>query len=177
MIVAYIYCNYKEQNQTAINLAASLLQQIVQGQPVVSDDIITIYNQHRRKQTRPSLAEYLKLLQSEIHHFSKVFIVIDALDECLDREGIRSFLPELQKLPPNTHLLVTSRYIRDIEHEFEKAARLEIYARDEDVKSYVEARMGEQHQLVRHIEADPTLRSTISDAIVQKANGMYVTIT
>ena len=75
------------------------------------------------------------------------------------------------------HLLVTSRYITDIQHEFEKTTRLEIYASDDDVKSYVKARIEEQPQLVRHIRADPTLRSIISDTIVRKANGMYVTIT
>ena len=92
------------------------------------------------------------------------------------REGIRGFLPEVRKLPTNTHLLVTSRYSRDIEHEFENAACLKIYASDEDVKSYVKARIEEQPQLVRHIRADPTLRSTILDTIVQTASGMYVTI-
>ena len=89
--VAYIYCNYKEQNQTAINLVASLLQQLVQGQSVISNDIIAIYRRHSRKQTRPSFAEYSELLESEAHRFSKVFIVIDALDEVF-RKGV--FFPK-----------------------------------------------------------------------------------
>ena len=173
--IAYIYCNYKEQNQTVINLIASLLQQLVQGQSVVSDDIIAAYKRHSHKQTRPSLAEYSELLQSEVRRFSKVFIVIDALDECSEGGGIRGFLPEIRKLPSNMHLLVTSRYITDIEDEFEKVARLEIRASNEDVKSYVEARIEEQPQLVCHVRADPTLRSAIVDTIVQKAGGMYVT--
>ena len=175
--VAYIYCNYKEQNQTAINLVASLLQQLIQKQPKISEKIIAIYKRHSCKQTRPSLTEYLKLLQSEVYRFLKVFIVVDALDECLEREGVRGFIPEVRKLPPHVNLLVTSRHIPAIEHEFEKAARLEIYASDDDVRSYAETRIEEQPQLIRHIKVDPTLRSLILDTIVKKASGMYVPTT
>ena len=170
--VACIYCNYKEQNQTTINLVASLLQQLIQGQLTLSDDIITIYRRHTRKQTRPSLTEYSELLQSVTRRFSKVFIVVDALDECSVRNGSRGFLSELRKLPPNIHLLVTSRYTGDIEHEFAEAACLEISALDEDIRKYIETRIKTQPQLIHHIKVDPTIRGTILDTIVQKADGM-----
>jgi NACHT domain len=146
------------------------VQQLVQRQSVVSDDITAIYGKHIRKQRRPSLAEYSELLQSEVRRFSEVFIVIDALDECPEREGIRGFIPEVRKLLPNAHLLVTSRHNPAIEHEFKKAARLEIRATDKDIKSYVDGRIREQPEFIRE---DSTLRSAILDTIIQKADGMY----
>jgi len=130
-----------------------------------------------KKQTRPTLSEYADLLQSEVRRFSKVFIVIDALDECSESNGTRdNFLAEIRKLQPTIHLLVTSRHIEIIERAFKNAARLEIRASDEDVRKYLEGRIASEPQLVRHVEKDSTLQDTIINAIVEKAKGMYVLV-
>jgi hypothetical protein len=150
------------------------LQQLIQIRSIASDGIVASYRHHAHRQTRPSLAEFSDLLESEVRCFPKVFIVIDALDECSEKEGIKGFLPEVRKLPPNVHILVTSRRVTPIEHEFQNAACLEISASDEDIRSYAEARIEEHSQLLRHIKADLTLQRTILDSIIQKAKGMYV---
>src|SRR5436190_10435295 len=81
--IAYIYCSYKEQeDQTDVNLIASLLQQLVQSNPIIFDEIASLYDDNIKKQKRPTLSEWSKLLQLEIRSLSKVFIIIDALDEC-----------------------------------------------------------------------------------------------
>ena len=122
---------------------------------------------------RPTLAECANLLQSEVRGFSKIFIVIDALDECPESNGTRmSFLMEIRKLQPNIHLLVTSRYIPSIEREFEKAERVEIRASNEDIRRYLGGRIERGHRLVRHVRADPALHKTIINTIVEKAKGM-----
>jgi hypothetical protein len=155
-----------------------LLQQLTARRSEISDDINTLYQDRIKKQTRPSLADYSRLLQSEIRNFSRVFIVIDALDECSENDGIREgFLGEVRKLLPNICLLVTSRPIANLEHEFENATHLEIHASDEDIKRYLEAQIERQPQLARHIKADPTLRDAILNNIIKKANGMYVPVT
>jgi len=172
--IAYIYCNYKEQgNQTSDNLIASLLQQLVRSEPTIPDNIASLYYDQTKKQRRPTLSEWSKLLQSEVHRFSKVFIIIDALDECTESSGSRaSFLTEIRKLQPSIHLLVTSRHILTVEHEFKEAAYLEIRASDEDVRRYVKDRIEQDRRLQTNISADPSLRETVIDSIVKKANGM-----
>ena len=170
--VAYVYCTYTEKDQSAVNLVASLLQQLIKQQSAISDSIIALYNHHYNRKTRPSLAEYSRSLQSEIDYFSKVFIIVDALDEC--SEGTRKhFLAEVQKLLPNIRLLVTSRHIRDIENEFKEAAWLEIRASGEDIKSYLEACIEGQFPLARYAKEKRTLRDDILNTVVEKANGMY----
>jgi hypothetical protein len=172
--IAYIYCSYKEQeDQTAVNLIASLLQQLVQRNHVISNDIMSLYHYHKQKQTRPTAGKWSKLLESEVRRLSKVFIVIDALDECPESNGTRdNFLAEIRKLQPITHLLVTSRHIPTIEREFEKAARVEIRASDEDVRRYLERRIESGGRLVRLLKADPALQATIANTIVENAKGM-----
>jgi hypothetical protein len=87
-----------------------------------------------------------------------------------------SFLMEIRKLPPSIHLLVTSRHTPTIEREFEKAARLEIRANDEDVKRYIECRIEMEHQLVRLVKRYPLLQENIISTIAKKAKGMLVSI-
>ena len=166
--IAYIYCSYKEQeDQSTINLISSLLHQLVQRKPAISDGIVSLYHQHINKHTRPTLTECTDLLQSEARGFSKVFIAIDALDECPESNGTRmSFLREIWKLQPSMHLLDTSRHIPSIEREFEKAVRVEIRASNEDVGRYLEGRIEKEHRLVRHVRADPTLKNSIINIIV-----------
>lgn len=94
--IAYIYCNYKEPNLTAVNLVANMLLQLLRENTEISPEIITLYDTHSKQHTRPSLAECSKLLKSEVRRLSKCFIVVDALDECPD--DIReSLLLELKK--------------------------------------------------------------------------------
>lgn len=112
------------------------------------------------------------MLQSEVRRFSEVFIIIDALDECPESEDTRaSFLAEIRTLHQNARL-VTSRHIPTIKSEFEKAARLEICASDEDVTTYLESRIERESRLARHVKAAPDLQATIISTIRQKAKGM-----
>jgi hypothetical protein len=176
--IIYIYCSYKEKDdQTAVNLIASLLQQLVQKSSAVSEEIVSLYDNHIKNGTRPVLGEVSKLLQLEVRRFSKVFVLIDALDECPESNSVRmSFLMEIRKLPICIHLLVTSRHTPTIEREFEKAARLEIRANDEDVKRYIKCRIEMEHQLVRLVKRYPALQGNIISTIVEKAKGMLVSI-
>jgi ureidoglycolate hydrolase len=171
--IAYIYCTHREQNQTAGNLIASLLKQLIQQRPAIPVNIRDLYRHHRSKQTHPPLSDYSRLLQAELHHFSKVYIVIDALDECSEESRIREhFLAEIQGLSPMVQLLVTSRHIPDIEHKFEGAARLEICASDGDIKRYLESRIERQLPLASYVSTNPALRSDILTTITLKAHGM-----
>lgn len=171
--IAYIYCTYRERNQTAGNLVASLLKQLIQQRQTIPSNIRDLYRHHRSRQTHPPLSEYSRLLQAELRHFLKVFIAIDALDECSEERGIREhFLAEVQKLLAVVRLLVTSRHMPDIERKSEGAARLEICASDGDVKRYLESRIKSQLPLASYIRTDPTLRSDILTTIIKRAHGM-----
>jgi hypothetical protein len=172
--IAYIYCSYNEQNdQTSANLIASLLQQIVQKRPTISNEIRSLYLHHNKQRTRPTLSDLSSLLQSEIHRHSKVFILIDALDECSRKNGTRdNLLSEIRKLQPFTYLLVTSRHISATEHGVEETGYLEICAHNEDIKQYIKHRVTNEPQLAHHVEKDPTLEDKIINTLAEKAQGM-----
>jgi hypothetical protein len=170
--VTYIYCNYKESNQIATNLIASILQQLVQTDAEVSKEIHALYTKHITKQTRPTFDEFSILLQSEARRFSKLFVVIDALDECTESDGTRGrLLTELQKLQPMLHLLVTARpHIRNVVDIFQDASLLEICATQEDIMMYIQGRIKTESKFKRHI----SLEDKIITAILGSVQGMSV---
>lgn len=149
------------------------MQQLTQQQLDLPEEISAVYDHHNREGTTPSLLEYSELLRTQIRTFPKVLIVIDALDECLG--GDRAvLLDELQSLSPALYLLVTSRQIPIIERRLRDADSLEIEAKGEDVRRFLEAWLDQQVLWVRLMKADPLLREHIVSTILAKSHGMYV---
>lgn len=147
------------------------MKQLVQQRKDISPDLAALYTHHTSDNTCPSLTEFSRALGRQIPLFREVFIVVDALDECPDNARI-TFLDELQKLSPRTRLLVTSRPNASLNRKFADAALLEIRARDEDIKAYLEAWIDKQALWVGLVKKDPILRDTICAAILRKADGM-----
>ena len=173
--IGWVYCIYNETGQTAQNLLASLLQQFYRQTYPLSPEIRKSYKYHDPYSTRPPMVELSRLLKSHLQHFAKVYIVIDALDECPDSDRIRDhFLTELRNLPSNVQLLITSRPNSSIEHMLEAAKCLEISAHEDDVRRHLVARISNEPRLTKHTAADRQLHDTVTSTIIEKARGMYV---
>src|SRR5204863_1803509 len=102
--IAYLYCNFrKQQEQKPKDLLASLLKQLVQKQPAIPENVKSLYERHKNKGSRPSFEEISKELLSVIAIYSKVLIIIDALDECqVSHEDRRKLLSEIFNLQTKT---------------------------------------------------------------------------
>ena len=86
--LAFIYYNHKEKlSQNIEYFIGVVVRQIVEQRPVIPENVRTLYEKHRGKETRPTCTEYLDLLQSLSKDCSEVYIVIDALDECIGKVG------------------------------------------------------------------------------------------
>lgn len=171
--VAYIYCDYKrQQEQTVENLAASLVKQYVQQSSEIPKAVRDLYKNHNNAGTRPSVKEMFELLQVMNASFPRVFIIVDALDE-LPRDGqIRpqflKFLHTLQTSHP-CNLMVTSRDIPHILQEVRHSLSLEVRAKDEDIRMYIAG-----HDFPKFVTRDVELHSSILNSIIKAADGMYV---
>jgi Cdc6-like AAA superfamily ATPase len=171
VIVVYIYCNYKRQDeQTLDDLLASILKQLAERRGHLPHSVKSLYDQCESKRSRPSIDDITMTLQSVVAACSQVFILIDALDEC--RSGCRAkFLSEISKLQSKCelNLFVTSRFIPDITERFERDLRLEISANEQDIQRYVEGHIDE---LPRFVQRDPKLQQEICSGIVKSIDGM-----
>jgi hypothetical protein len=163
--ITWIYLNYKEQNeQTVSNLIASLLKQVVEDQPTISNNVKALYEHHKNRDTRPILNELAEALKVEIRTYSKFFIIVDALDECEHHETRANLLRTLRS--STAKLMVTSRDLTSIAQDFQKVARLNIRANDQDVRRYLEGRIA---TAPRHLER---LQETIVSQMIQNVAGM-----
>ena len=174
--VLCMYCNYKERvQQTVPNLIGSLLKQLVQYRPQVSENVLSLFTKHKHHNTYPALADLSRTLRAEIQPYSKVFIVVDALDECPDDSMARThLLTELRSFAGNVNLLVTSRNLTSIGPQLPGANRIQVSANDDDVRKYIKGRLLTEPRLLRHIEGDSALRQHLEDSILEKHGGMSV---
>lgn len=170
--VAYVYCNYKSVEQNAIGLLAAILRQLVQDRPSIAEPVEHLYKQHADRRTKPSFEEIFGALRAVLVTYSNTYIVVDALDECLDQDGSRrQLLAKLRDLQgrADLRLFATSRFIPDIVDEFRAALKLEVRASDEDVRRFV---AGQIYRLPNCIKRDDTLQDIVQEKIVQAVDGM-----
>jgi Cdc6-like AAA superfamily ATPase len=173
--IAYLYCNFKRRDQQkAEELVASLVKQLAQGQSSLPESVRLLYDKHKEKRTRPSPDEISRALHSVADMFSRVIIVVDALDECQASDGSRArLLSEIFGLKERcgANIFATSRYLPEIKEQFRGSISLEIQASDEDVRRYLESHMS---RLPGFVGRAPELQEEIQSKITQSIQGMYV---
>lgn len=172
--IAYVYCNFRQQHeQKSTDLVLSLLKQLVQEQSSLPGCVQGLYSHHRLKRTRPSRDEILRALHSVVISYSRVFIIVDALDECQAfNEGRKMFLSDVFTLQAKTtgvNLFATSRFIQDIENQFQGSLRIQIRATDTDVAKYLDGKLQNFRSLV---SKNIPLREEIKSRIAKAADGM-----
>jgi hypothetical protein len=151
------------------------LIQLIQDSASISTDVEALYKIHAPKGTLPTVNEVSKVLQSELSRYSKIFVVVDALDEFLTEDHSRAnLLTKLRALQPVVNLMVTSRFIDNIEHEFSGMPKLEIGASRSDVQAYVVNRIRQSDRLLRHVSKDAALKEDIVKIVVENTQKMYV---
>jgi Cdc6-like AAA superfamily ATPase len=171
--IAYIYCNFRRQEEQKIDdLLTSLLKQLAESQPSLPATVKELYDRHKTKRTRPPLDEITRSLQTVITLYSRVFIIVDALDECQVSNSCRpKFLSSIFDLQARTgaNLFATSRFIPEITEKFNEGMRLEIRASNQDVQRYLDGHMS---QLPTFVLNRPKLQEEITTEIVKAVEGM-----
>jgi Cdc6-like AAA superfamily ATPase len=174
--VVYLYCSFKrQQEQRLVDLLATLVRQLFQERSHLPGTVRSMYQRHVSRNTRPSIDELRDVLRSLTGTYSRVFFVVDALDECtnLDRtcDVLLAELFQLQALSKDSMaILATSRFIPEILDQFRNATRLEIRASEEDVGRYLD---GQMPRLASCVMRRAELKEKIKIKIIESVDGMY----
>jgi hypothetical protein len=125
---------------------------------------------------QPSDEELQNVLRDILDRFLRVYIMIDALDECTDREKTLNWADKLIsdtiRKPSNLHLMVTSRPERDIDEIF---AALDPHSIDvgesntKDIADYLTL-----HMESKFTKYDENTRAKIMSELEGHAEGSYV---
>ncbi|KAK6499947.1 hypothetical protein TWF481_010303 [Arthrobotrys musiformis] len=138
--VAYIYFNFKESAQLKVDdLLSDLLKQLARTRDPFPSCLKELYD--GLKGSRPSRTQIIRALGTIVASYSRVFVVIDALDEYNQCSEFLAKLFEIYK-GQGFNILSTSRPIPEIRQLFDRyevgCAELEITAAKEDIERYLE---------------------------------------
>ena len=183
--VVYIYCDYKDRKrQTTSKLLSDLIKQLIVQRDSMPAQARDLY--HRSKDSGASLEDYKTVLYPLVKSFKRSYIILDALDENTlsidkndadegaDLELVHALLPLQSPDEWSTRFFITSRESPVIEESLPSRIHITIRANDEDVRSYVDARIKDitRFRFAQEIAQRPDLELSIIDAIVTKAQGM-----
>lgn len=185
-IVLYFYFDFTDnQKQSLDNMAGSLVCQLYGHSRVSQEPLKELSRRCIDGREKPSTETLLSTFVNMLHKHleltpdsaSNVYIVIDALDECLAPrtellEWLRDFM---QTLPLGVHLLVTSRKETDIESKLtsviEEVVAIQAGPINEDIRAYVHDRIqnDDEFEKWRRMEM---IRREIEERLMDKADGM-----
>ena len=153
--MAYFYFDFRNVNKQYLrDLIRSLLTQLSAHSRLRRGILARLYEDHDNGKTQPSdlaLIHCLKQMLSSFRARRRIYIVLDALDECPDtagipapRERVLQLLKDLVKLSPlNLRVCVTSRPEADIRNVLEPLTPSRVSLHNEirqkqDILEYVE---------------------------------------
>jgi hypothetical protein len=148
--IVFAYCQIKDQLSIS-QIICSLLRQLVEDHERVSTFLYDHhFLTHIRDGTAPSDNHLISALKDSLSLFSRVFIVIDAVDE-LPPQTYNELLDILSSLDKS--ILITSRPLVSLKRLLPKSRTIEIVPSQLDLTGYV----GSQ------IEKSPALRAIFSN--------------
>ncbi|KAG4270013.1 hypothetical protein FPRO04_11845 [Fusarium proliferatum] len=177
--LSYIFCNFQRQDQqTSDGLLTCILKQLSAGLPSLPECLRSLYTNHAIQRTRPLPREIISTLGSVISEHSRVFIIVDALDEYGSVPGAReSFLVQLAQLQEelDVNIFATSRFditiSSEIRSSFLNNTSLEINAVRDDIGTYIE---GNFNMLPSDIRQNKDLRRVIIESVQESVDGMFL---
>ena len=175
--VACLYCDFlAQQEQTIASMMGAILKQLV-GRGDIPIYLRQAFQEGQREIGGRGLllADLMPMLRTAISSLPRVFICIDALDECLPK-SLPEFLGSLRDIvreSPTTRIFLTGRpHVEGaIQRYFAKAVVIPVSPNTEDVRNYLEMKLDRDDEP----EAmDDDLRADIVEVILGNMSDMCV---
>ena len=145
--VAGLYYDFLAQrDQTITNVMGAILKQLV-GREGIPGDIREAFQEGKKEFGGRGLrlADLMEMLRTTIASLRRVFICIDALDECLPKHlpELLESLRDIVRESPTTRIFLTGRpHVKeDIHRYFTKVFVIPISPNTDDIKNYLEMRL------------------------------------
>lgn len=169
--LAYVYFDPLElEQQTPHSLFLSILKQLSQRRESIPTKVDNMWRMELRH--RPTKGGVLECLYPTIKEHSRVFVVVDALEQC--PLGCRAiFLEKIFGLQTNcnVNLFITGRQDLDMDGLLHAVTRLEMRAVESELSRYV---VWSMYCLPQFVSTKPKLWEEIVSRVVQCADGRYV---
>ena len=185
--MAYFYCNRSEESRReAVEVLRSFVKQLAtrHSKDLVHGKVLSIYKQKRSTgfaSKKLGFQEAEQLIHELIRTVQPVTFILDALDECHEKERtiLIDFFNRLVESFPHTQvkILVSSRRNIDIKRQLEKEANVGIEAThiQKDIAMYVTAQITKEAERRNKQGMEPisdSLVRTVVYTLLRKSQGM-----
>ncbi|KAM0260394.1 hypothetical protein ACHAQJ_002796 [Trichoderma viride] len=179
---AYFYC---ERGISDLSEPISVLRSYVRQLSTISrypnlmqKKLIELYRESRKNSVKLGIQTCKDQLYESANLYPRTILVLDGLDECNreERWQLIEILAELVKHAKNpVKLFISSRREQDIVNRLPFDTVIEIDASDnrEDVRKFVEQRIGEIEKMGRWISISQDLKNKVKDTLCAKSDGMF----
>ena len=177
MAIAYFYFDFKNPRKLhQIDLLKSLVSQLSDRSTDTLRILQSLYSKHQDGRTQPSSGAIVDALQDILAVGNQTYIIVDALDECVERKELCLWLKKVTASAlPNVRILCTSRRERDLEEYLESLATtvvdFENNLVDNDVRIYLKSQLRSDKRLSKWA---PEVQKEIEDNLMADAHGMSV---
>ena len=170
-----LYCDFlAQQEQSTANMLGAILKQLASRGSILKD--IQVAFQKARKEyggrgLQPS--DLVEIIKKAIKSLSRVFICIDALDECTPqhRQELLQSLREIVRVSRNIRIFLTGRphIENEIMKSFGKVVRIPLSPARGDIESYLKMRLSRDTD---PYAMDDELRADIMRVILERTSEM-----
>ena len=170
---AFFYFDYQMPgSQRPGAFIASLLRQLVSQMPAFPECLRSFYGKRKNEEACEFPHDLSEILLETTTLFDSCYIIIDAIDECLNSSDRKTILHVLARLErPANKLFITSRpHCAPIFEAFEDVQTLAVEAREDDIRAYCDSAIDSSD--VTPDLLDGNLRNQILDSIAAHAQGM-----
>jgi len=177
--LAYFFFDGRD-SQSELQLHNKLIRSLISqfshqrgGTPTELADLYKRCGDHQQ----PSVKQLQSTLRDILDGFSHAYIVIDAFDECTDREKtltwVNTLVSDAEQAAGKIHILVTSRPERDIETVFmaidPDSIDIGQVTSNQDISNYLELHMKSKFK-----QYSESTRKQIESGLREGADGSYV---
>ena len=167
--LAYFFYDFNEEHDKRTNAAMlrSLVGQLACQRKEIPRIIDTVYMACAAGSRTPNEIQLSDMLMDLVAGFKDFFVVIDALDESVEKTEFPAVLTKAR----NVHVLTASRYLDDVALSLKAFDPVEIVAnaRIEDIKVHVKARLALDLRLAR---LTPDVKEQIETKLISESDGM-----
>ncbi len=123
---------------------------------------------------QPSFTELSDILHDSIGGFDHFYVILDALDECVERQKVLSLVKQFVKSRTGkVHVLVTSRYEVDIEEQLlpiiTEQIQIESHLIEPDIRSHIQQQLQTNPRLKKWPQK---VKERMESALVTGSQGM-----
>jgi hypothetical protein len=161
--IAHFYFDFRDRaKQSQERLLRSLVTQFSDQCPSTPEALEKPYLSNQNGRWQPAANALVATLGDVIRSFQRAYVVVDALDECMDREAILRLIEEIVNWKIDTlHILVTSRMEREIEECLKDLVSNQIVTQSSLVATDI------QIHVHKKLHKDPKLRKWPEKVLVE----------